>query len=53
MGASFKTLARIQGRVERALAELEDADALTVVQAVAERVKKGEWRKPEAEDAQA
>ena len=41
MGASFKTLARVEARVVRALAELEDDDAVKVLDAVKVRVESG------------
>lgn len=50
MGASFKTLARIEARVVRALEELSDEDAQKVLDAVKERVEAGE-RNDEVEEA--
>lgn len=50
MAASFKTLARIQARVERGIDELEDSDALSVLEAVKTRVASGDRRKAEAEE---
>lgn len=42
MGASFKTLARVQAKVERGLSELDPDDAKRVLKAIEDKLDTGE-----------